>query len=449
MSPALARVLYTIAWWLSLPLAAIYLVWRGSRQREYFAHWGERFFGHGPTMSAGAEPVIWVHAVSVGETRAAQPLIEALARDHPQARFVLTHMTPTGRAVGAAIAAAAPGRVIQRYLPYDLPSAVRRFLREVHPDIGVMLETEIWPNLMFGARAAGFPVVLVNARLSQKSAARAQHFAPLVRAAAACLAHIAAQSAADRQRLAQIYAGPIEVFGNLKFDLALSLELIEQGRAARRAWGERPVWLFASTREGEERAILDALHARAAHRRARAGTGGAAPDAAPLLLFVPRHPQRFDEVARLLTQRGFNVVRRTSPGWNARAGADTALLGDSMGEMTMYFAAADLVLMGGSLLPFGSHSLIEPCAVGAPVVLGPSTFNFAQASADAIAAGAAVQAANAEAALSEMQRLTQAPRERAAMAEAALAFAQAHRGATRRTAAMIGDLLRARARAAR
>jgi 3-deoxy-D-manno-octulosonic-acid transferase len=429
MSPRSARRLYTLGWWLATPLAALYLVWRALRQREYLRHWGERFLGRG--ASTRGKPVIWLHAVSVGETRAAQPLIDALARAHPQAHFVLTHMTPTGRVVGESIARELPGRVVQRYLPYDLPFAVRRFLSEAHPSVGVLLETEAWPNLLLGAQASGIPMVLINARLSEKSAAKAQRFEALIRPAAAHLARIAAQSEADRARLARIYDGPIDVLGNMKFDLAPLPQLLDQGRRARLHWGSRPVWLAASTREAEEALILDAL-ARQRDRNA-------------WLLIVPRHPQRFDDVARLITERGFKLVRRSSALWNTTLDDAAVLLGDSMGEMSMYYAAADVALIGGSLRPFGAQNLIESCAVGTPVVIGPSTFNFAQAAADALTAGAALQVADADAALAAMDQLTRDPARLQSMRAAALKFAAAHRGATARTAAMISELLAARA----
>jgi 3-deoxy-D-manno-octulosonic-acid transferase len=425
VSPRLARGLYTLAWWCALPAAALYLVWRALRQREYLRHWGERFLGRG-ARATGA-PAIWVHAVSVGETRAAQPLIELLARAHPHAHFVLTHMTPTGRVVGASIARALSGRVAQRYLPYDVPFAVRRFLRQTQPAVGVLMETEAWPNLLYAARDAGVPVVLVNARLSGKSAAKAQRFAALIRPATANLARVVAQSEADRARLATIYDGPIDVFGNMKFDLAPLPQLVEQGQRARVHWGDGPVWLAASTRDGEEVLILDAL-ARRTRRVAR-------------LAIVPRHPQRFDEVARLIVERGFSVVRRSSAAWNAPLADDAVLLGDSMGEMSMYYAAADVALIGGSLLPYGAQNLIEACAVGTPVVLGPSTYNFAQAALDALAAGAALQVEDADAALDALEALTRDPARLQRMRAAALRFAAAHRGATARTAAMIGALL--------
>jgi 3-deoxy-D-manno-octulosonic-acid transferase len=428
---------YALAWLLALPVVALYLLWRGLRQPEYRRHWGERFLGRGPAAPPAARGLrIWVHAVSVGETRAAQPLLDQLARNHPDAGFILTHMTPTGRAAGADIARALPGRVVQRYLPYDLAFAVARFLRETAPDAGVLMETEIWPQLLASAHARQIPVVLANARLSRRSLAKALRQPTLMRRAAGALAAVGAQTAQDAARIAQLYAGPLHVTGNGKFDMAPDAAQIAQGRELRRrllaALGERPLWLFASTRDGEEALILAAL-ARAADRA----------QPAPLLLFVPRHPQRFDTVAALLREHGPAVLRRSQ--WGelpaAAIGAPPILLGDSMGEMAMYYAMADAALIGGSLLPLGGQNLIEACACGCPVVLGPHMFNFAAAAADALAAGAARSAADAAEALQCLRAITGDPALRLAMANAGRQFAEAHRGATARTVALIEQVL--------
>ncbi|GAB4468330.1 MAG: lipid IV(A) 3-deoxy-D-manno-octulosonic acid transferase [Burkholderiaceae bacterium] len=437
MSERVARGLYSAVWIAGLPFVVAYLLWRSLRQREYLAHWGERFLGRGP-RSEGDAPVVWVHAVSVGETRAAQPLIERLANAHPELRFVLTHMTPTGRAVGEGIARALPRRVVQRYLPYDLPFAARRFLREARPRVGVVLETEVWPNLLAAARDANVPMLLVNARLSAKSLAKAQRWRTLARAAAACFARIAAQTAADRDRIAQLYVGPIDVIGNLKFDLAPSEALLRQGQALRERLANRPVWLFASTREGEEPLLLDAIKKMGSDTIFRKLVSD------PIFLVVPRHPQRFDEVAQLLTANGWRVARRSAFGttWPERIDAD-ALLGDSMGEMPMYYAAADVALIGGSLKPLGGQNLIEACACGCPVVVGPHMFNFEQATRDALDAGAALQVEDALSALRAMAALASDRARRESMRAAALRFADAHRGATARAAAIVERLLSA------
>ncbi len=422
MSERLARALYTIAWWLTVPLVALYLLWRGLRQREYLHHWGERFLGHGaPTPQSGA--VLWLHAVSVGETRAAQPLIEALLRARPDAHLVLTHMTPTGRAVGQSLAQQWPGRISVRYLPYELGPAQRHFLRQVRPQLGIVMETEVWPNLLFAARAAGLLMVLANARLSEKSAARAQRLSTLIRAAARGFTRILAQTEADRARLARFYDGPIEVLGNLKFDLTPNPEHVAAGRAQHR----RPTLLLASSREGEEALLLDALKEK---------KSSSDPNSFHDVWIVPRHPQRFDEVEKLCAAYGRPVVRRSK-----KSGSDEDFfLGDTMGEMALYYALADVTIMGGSFGPFGSQNLIESCAVGTPVIVGPSTYNFAQVVRDAVAAGAAIQVASMSEAVDAARALLGEPDRLASMRAAAQAFAQIHRGATHRTVAVLGAL---------
>jgi 3-deoxy-D-manno-octulosonic-acid transferase len=506
MTPARARALYTLLWRLGLPLVAAYLLWRSLRQPEYRQHWAERFGGTGalPAPDDGG-PVIWVHAVSVGETRAAQPLVEALAQAWPGCRFVLTHMTPTGRAVGRQLAAAQGSRLVQRYLPYELPGALARFFDETRPVLGLIMETEVWPNLLHEARARGVPVALVNARLSDQSLARALRLEPLLREAARGITEVLAQTAADAGRLRRLYDGPVEVVGNLKFDLLPPLSQIEDGRRLRAGLGagpQRPIWLAASTRDGEEAMLLDALNeelgkklgskklgsdpdfsARKLDERAdpleqtretsgseKLGSGGKLgsdpsdcpsdwggmhaeqpdsgandPDRAvfganpsdrqfsPLLVIVPRHPQRFDEVARLAQARGFRVLRRSRDPWAAPPAAGTVLLGDSMGELALYYGMADVTLMGGSFGPFGSQNLIESCSCGTPVVIGPSTYNFSLAAAQAIEAGAALQVSHAQGAIRALCDMAHQPPQLARMRAAAQAFAAAHRGATAAT----------------
>ena len=433
------RLLYTLAWIAALPLVALYLLRRSLRQPEYRQHWAERFLGRGARPANGSGhgrehgPVVWIHAVSLGETRAAAPLIDTLAQARPDLQFVLTHMTPTGRAAGAELAARWPGRISQRYLPYELPWALARFFAEVSPALGVVMETEVWPNLLAAARTRGVPVALVNARLSEKSLARALRVEGLMREAATGFTLVLAQSPADAQRLHRLYDGPCEIAGNLKFDLRPDASQLAAGAALRPCWGQRPVWLLAASRDGEEALLLDALSRVSAQP-------------APRLIVVPRHPQRFDDVAGLIAARGLRCLRRSLGQWPALGDAsaladDVVLLGDTMGEMPLYYAAADITLMGGSLLPFGSQNLIESCAAGTPVVLGPSVFNFAQAAADAIDAGAAVQVESVEAAVITLARLSADTPARQAMAQAAQRFAQAHRGATERSAQRLLALL--------
>ena len=410
------RFLYTILLYAAMPLVLLRLAWRARRQRGYLQHVTERFGFHG--AAPAVQPCLWVHAVSVGETRAAEPLIRALQARYPQLRILLTHMTPTGRETGESVFG---GEVTRAYLPYDLPGAVARFLDHFRPVAGVLMETEVWPNLLHAAARRDIPMYLVNARLSARSLAGYRRTGALAREALAAFTAIAAQSAADAARLQTLGAVRVTVTGNLKFDLAPSAEQLEQGRAWRAAMAPRPVALVASTREGEEALLLDAV--------LRAGAGDV------LWVIVPRHPQRFDSVAALIAARGLRLQRR-SAGLSI-AGDTQVLLGDSMGEMAAYYALSDVVLMGGSFLDFGAHNLIEPCAAAKPVIVGPSTYNFVDAADAAYAAGAALRVETMDAAIVQtLQLLADAPR-RVRMGAAGVAFAAAHRGATQRVVALI------------
>ena len=410
----MARLAYSLLLYLITPLIWLRLLWRGRKQPEYLANLGERY---GFYRQPAPPKLIWVHAVSVGETRAAQPLIEGLQARWPEHRILLTGMTPTGRAAGQEVYG---DKVIQAYLPYDYPGAVARFLRHFSPAFGVLMETEIWPNLLASAKAHGVPVVLANARLSVRSARGYGRFSGLVGPAFASLSGVAAQTRGDAERIAALGAKTVEVCGNLKFDVTPPAEKIALGQKWRQAIGNRRIWLAASTREGEESLVLEAW------RRV------AIPDA--LLVLVPRHPQRFDEVAALLQQQGISVVRRS----HGLPAPDTQVwLGDSMGEMAAYFTLADLSFIGGSLLPLGGQNLIEAAACGCPVLVGPHTFNFLQATEDAIAAGAAQRVDNPEMLGAAVERLLNRPAELTAMRAAASAFACAHQGAAERMLRLI------------
>ena len=405
----MARFAYTLLLYLITPLIWLRLLWRGRKQPEYLHHLGERY---GFYPQAAPEKLIWVHAVSVGETRAAQPLIDGLLARWPEHRVLLTGMTPTGRAAGCEVYG---HRVIQAYLPYDYPGAVSRFFRHFRPAFGVLMETEIWPNLLTGAQHAGVPVMLANARLSVRSARGYGRFRGLVGPAFASLSGVMAQTAGDAGRLACLGASVVEVCGNLKFDVRPAADKVDLGRQWRRLVGQRSIWLAASTREGEEELVLDAW------RRV------AIPDA--LLVLVPRHPQRFDEVAGLLERRGLRVARRSQ---SLPDGETEVWLGDSMGEMAAYFSLADLAFVGGSLLPLGGQNLIEAAACGCPVLVGPHTFNFLQATEDAIAAGAARRVANADELGKCVDALLRDGEHLAVMRAAANQFALAHQGAAER-----------------
>ena len=419
----MARALYSLTLLLLLPWTLLHLVLRGRRQPEYLRHWGERF-GHYAPGSVDTRPLIWIHAVSVGETRAAQPLIKALRQRYPNHRILLSHMTPTGRATGEELY----GDTVERvYLAYDYPWAVRRFLSHWQPCFGLIMETELWPNLLHACGKRGIPVVLVNARLSARSAGRYERLSALVTITLKQLAGVAAQSADDARRLKALGANEVAVVGNVKFDITPPAEMAALGATFRERIGQRPVFLCASTRDGEEDLLL------AAWKPVFTGAD------APLLVLVPRHPQRFEDVAQKVAVAGLRLQRR-SDGLPVDTGTEV-WLGDSLGEMFAYYAACDVAFVGGSLLDFGSQNLIEPCAVGRPVIIGPSTFNFAQAAASALAAGAALQGNNAGEILAAAKALLNDGPRRARMGEAGLAFTAAHRGATTRTLDWVGDLL--------
>ncbi|MEX3931171.1 lipid IV(A) 3-deoxy-D-manno-octulosonic acid transferase [Paraburkholderia phymatum] len=429
------RVVYNALWWLIAPLAVLRLFIRSRKERGYRVHIGERFGYARGRVPEDDTPLIWVHAVSVGETRAAQPLIDALIKARPDARILLTHMTPSGRETGVQIFG---DRVLRCYLPYDMPHAVRRFLKAWRPSVGLVMETEVWPTLIDECRRADVPLVLTNARMSERSYRRAAKFGNATRGVFGGFARVLAQSPSDATRLSALGARNVSVLGNLKFDMNTPPELAARGHAWRAAIGARPVWVAASTREGEEELVLQALDAL--------GIDDA------LLILVPRHPQRFNEVAALVEKKGLRCERRSewAPAGAVAAGQGAAknlprdvkvLLGDSMGELGAYYAASDVAFIGGSLLPLGGQNLIEACGVGVPVLIGPHVFNFTQATADAVAAGACVQVKDPADLARVLRELFEDKARRVAMGGAASAFAARHRGATARTVNVLTTLL--------
>ncbi|MDB5796700.1 MAG: 3-deoxy-D-manno-octulosonic acid transferase [Paucimonas sp.] len=428
----IARLLYSLAWHLALPLVLLRLWWRGRREPGYRQHLAERLGWYGARLGANpgaGQPLIWVHAVSVGETRAAEPLIESLLQAWPGCRILLTHMTPTGRATGAALFSRHAPRVLQSYLPYDTGWMVARFLRNFRPALCVLMETEVWPNLLHQCRRHGVPVALVNARLSVRSLEKARRLAPLMLPAAAAITLVAAQTPEDATRIASLGVTRVSAVGSVKFDVSVPPEMLVRATHLRARMHAPRVWLCASTREGEEEQILDAWRA------------AAVPDM--LLVIVPRHPQRFDQVARLVTQRGFALARRSVENDEVAPGAvgNTVFLGDSMGEMFAWYAACDLAFVGGSLMPLGGQNLIEAFAVGKPVLVGPHTFNFAAITEDALAAGAALRCSDAGSLVQAALHLCADSPRRAQMGEQALAFANQHKGATARTVELLQPLL--------
>jgi len=420
MKLLLSRLIYALLLVLALPYTMLHLLWRARRQTAYLQHWGERF-GFYPARPT--QPVIWLHAVSVGETRAAVPLVQALLARYPEHRILLTHTTPTGRATSESLFGE---RVLRVYLPYDYRFAVRRFVRHFRPAIGLLMETEIWPNLIIACHASGTPVLLVNARLSARSARRYGWLGVLVRNSMGKLAAVVAQTRADADRLSQLGALRVEVAGNLKFDCEPPHAQIQAGVRLRAQLGSaRPVFVAASTREGEEALVLAALEQVAQ------------PDL--LTVIVPRHPQRFDEVVALLERHGM-IYQRRSTGQPVAA-QTTVLLGDSMGELFAYYRAADVAFVGGSLLPFGGQNLIEAAAVGCPVLIGPHTWNFAEVARQAIASGAAKRVGDVAGLARELKGLLDDSSRRRQMSEAALAFSRAHRGTVQRLMQIIDQFL--------
>jgi 3-deoxy-D-manno-octulosonic-acid transferase len=411
------RFFYTLALRLAAPAILLRLWWRGLREPGYRRRIAERFgYYHDERHE---RPMIWLHAVSVGEARASAGLARGLGEAFPGHELVLTCMTAAGRAMLKELHGESVTIV---WLPYDYPASIRRFLEHFRPRLAVLMETELWPNLLAECAEFGVPVALANARLSEKSAAGYRRWHGLAGPAIASLALACAQSREDAERLRALGARRVEVTGNLKFDSMPDETLAAAGRAWRAALA-RPVLLLASTREGEERRLLDALPAV---------------EGRLLVVVVPRHPRRFDEVASM-------AQARRSAGQEPRP-EDRVYLGDTMGEMDFYYAAADVAVIGGSFAPLGGQNLIEACAAGVPVVLGPSMFNFAEATRLALEAGAAVQAADAASAMREALRLVSDSGARATMGTAGRALCELHRGATRRQLELCEALLRAPAR---
>jgi 3-deoxy-D-manno-octulosonic-acid transferase len=438
-----ARQAYSLLLRLGTPIY-LWRVWsRGREEPAYRRDWPQRLGLYGaayrrafaaPVHALGdagrAAPLLWLHAVSLGEARAAAPLLKALRAERPGMRLLLTHTTATGREAGQALLQAGD---IQTWLPCDTPGAVRRFLRLHQPVVGVLMETEVWPNVQHEARRAGVPMVLANARLSDKSLRQGRRFAALLRPAAQALSLTLAQTDDDARRLREMGAEPVTVAGNVKFDMRPDEAQLALGRQWRAA-SERPLVLAASTREGEEPALLAAWAAALALvAKAPPGQVGGV---RPRLFIVPRHPQRFDEVAVLVARQGLSLSRRSA--WpdgvpDAQALQADVWLGDSMGEMAAYYASARVALLGGSFAPLGGQNLIEAAACGCPLIMGPSTFNFDEAARLSEAAGAATRVGNwADAVALALQQC----RTDAAQAQAGLAtaFARAHQGAAQRMA---------------
>ena len=437
------RALYSWVLWLAQPFLRRKLLQR-SRQEPGYGQAVEERFGHYTTLALdGHALVIWVHAVSLGETRTAALLIAGLRARWPGMRLLLTHGTATGRAEGAALLQAGD---LQVWQPWDTPGAVQRFLTHFKPRLGILMETEVWPNLIALSQQNGVPLVLANARMSEKSRAQSARLACLSRPALSALTAVWAQTEADATRLRQLGATVQGVFGNLKFDATPDATKLAKGRAWRNALPS-PVAVLASSREGEELAWLQILKSSKTFKPLAQVESNQ--DAIDLVandiqwLVVPRHPQRFDAVAALIEQQGFTVSRRSH--WqNAPPAADPAhmiWLGDSLGDMPVYYGMADVALLGGSFEPLGGQNLIEAAACGCPVIMGPHTFNFAQAAELAEAAGAATPVSDLSAAVAQAHQLMADTGHRARMVSAALGLSGTHRGALEKTVAAVASLL--------
>jgi 3-deoxy-D-manno-octulosonic-acid transferase len=420
----LIRGLYSLVLRLLTPMYLARLWWKGRKEPVYRKRIGERLgrYEHKPRRGRGG--VVWVHAVSLGETKAAGPLIKALRTELPEMRLLLTCSTATGVQAGLDLLERQDD---QAWLPYDTPGAVRRFLGRYRPAVGIIMETEVWPNLMARAGAMNIPMVLANARLSLKSQRKGQRFARLLLPALYAFTRILAQTARDAQRFRELGARAVEVCGNTKFDITPPPKLLVRGHEWRAAL-PRPVVLMAVSREGEEESLFDAWRD--------------VPQPRPLLVVVPRHPPRFDEVAELARQAGFSLARRST--WSDEPPADAmqndVWLGDSMHEMPLYYALADVALLGGSFAPLGGQNLIEAAACGCPLLMGQHTFNFEEAAQLAIDAGAAARMTDMPDAVRRAVALVDDP-QRNEWVERALSFGILNRGANERMAQRIAMLL--------
>ncbi len=436
------RFLYSLLLYLTLPFVPLRLLWRGIKQPAYLQHWGERFgFYHVSTT----KPIIWLHCVSVGETRAAEPLVKALQAQYPQHQILITNTTPTGRDANEQLF----GNAVQRvYLPYDVPFAVNNFLNHFKPKIGFIMETELWFNLIAACKQRGIPLLLLNARLSKKSARGYAKLGKLASTGLKNLSAIAAQTDEDAARLQTLGAENITVAGNLKFDVKPPTNSLDKGLQLKKQLGNKPIFLAASTRDGEEELILDAVR-----------------DLDLLTIIVPRHPQRFEAVVVILKKRNIAFQRKSqlnsaglqpqglSPqnipakvGYsyvksNTDAGYRPIILGDTMGEMPIYYAACDFAFIGGSLLSYGGQNLIEAAAMGKPILIGEHTFNFAKATENAVAAGAAIRVQNHAELRNKIQYLLENAPKRLEMSQAALCFNEASAGATARLMRLITQYL--------
>ena len=434
MSHRLMMGLYQLFWYLALPLALGRLLWKGRLQKGYREHINERLGMSWPI--GGTTPRIWVHAVSVGETRAAAPLIDALIQSGE--KILLTHMTPTGRDAGRQLFAdhIASGQLVQSYLPYDIHWAVNSFYQYFSIKVGLIMETEVWPSLILSARQKSLPVILINARLSERSARRVSRFSNFAQLIYQSFTKILAQTNLDAKRYNSLGLSNVMVTGNLKFDVTPNLEQIEHALALKNKLTDQvQIVCAASTRDGEEALIIEAWQA---FLKTKENPNDFC------LLIVPRHPQRFDDVFAQLQSSFTKVSRRSNLGdqqFTDVINQGGVILGDSMGEMSFYYALSDVVIMGGSLLPLGGQNFIEACALGRPIILGEHTFNFQQASTDVIDSRAAIRISDVDELVKAVDLLLTNHQVKEDMSTNALDFANQHTGATKKIVAVVRETL--------
>lgn len=413
-----------------LPLAALYLLWRARKQPDYLKYWPERFAMADFPAPRDNRPQIWIHAVSVGETNATRPLVKALLEKWPECDILLTHMTPTGRDTGKKIIEMAPDRIRQCMLPYDAVCAVQKFLRQAKPVMGIIMETEVWPTFLEEARVNGIPMVLANARLSEKSYNQAMKFAAVMTDAMSKFSKVCAQSENDAKRLTAMGTVEPVVVGSLKFDIQAPAKALEMAATWKEAIEEK-ILLMASTRDGEEAPLIEAIE------RFREAN----PETHVKYLLVPRHPQRFNEVEDLIKKSSLRYQKRSELKTPADLKAETdVIFGDTMGEMFFFCAMADVTLMGGSFENFGCQNVIEPASVGVPVIVGPSTFNFSTVVERAISMGAVDQVQNAQEAVDKAHLWLGDEEELKTRKDNARAFSQAYVGATERHMKVLEEL---------
>ena len=427
---SIPRWLYSSLLFLAAPFAMGYLLKRSIKQPEYREHWSERFgLAQYPAPKEGLKR-IWIHGVSVGETRASFRLVEEMLQKRPDIEIFYTHTTPTGRDVGRHFAERFAGRIQQSYLPYDIPFAIKNFIDQTNPSLCLLMETEVWPNLTYYARQANVPVALVNGRLSERSLKKTLKVGSLLTDSMTRLTVALAQSVADARRLREAGCKDVRVLGNLKFDFLPNEKQLADAQKTKRAVAKKVV-LFASTRDGEEKIFLDAIKKEKKNFPK------------VIWLIVPRHPQRFNEVFDLIEKENFSVRKRSSEQDLRRlfAGEVEVVLGDSMGEMNLYYGLSDMAIMGGSFGNYGSQSPIEPCALGVPLVVGPSSFNFETIINEAADTQAIIRVGDGASAIKQIKELLNHPEEAVKLAENAKRFFASKRGATEKTLKVIEDLL--------